>query len=48
MEKVNKIMNEQYDEIYDKYNTSVDGYIKKIQLFSFVMSILEIYDPSKY
>ena len=29
-QKLTKIVDDKYDEIYDKFNTSIDGYIKKV------------------
>ena len=42
------IVDEKYDEIYEKFNTSIDGYIKKVQFFSLIMCVLEIYKPDLY
>ena len=42
------IVDEKYDEIYEKFNTSIDGYIKKVQFYSLIMCVLEIYKPDLY
>lgn len=48
LQALSKILDDKYDDIYDKFNTSIDGYIKKVQLFSFIMCILEYYKPDLY
>ena len=48
LEALSKIVDDKYDDIYDKFNSSIDGFIKKVQLFSLIMCVLEYYKPDLY
>ena len=45
---LSKILDEKFDEFYDKFNTSSDGQIKKVQVFNLIMCVLECYKPDLY
>jgi hypothetical protein len=45
---LNKIVDENYDELHQKYTSGEDGFVNQTVLYNFMMSVLEIFDPIKY